>query len=399
MSQTPVSRSPDLSRLRADGYNVEFSKPAHLVVRDVPYVNSRKEVARGILVTELDMAGGVTAQPQNHVAFFMGGCPLMADGSPLLGATPTPPQQVGGIDIDCQLSRRPKNPDGSYRNYVDYYEKIRSYVDIVTGQAQALDRDATARTFPVVVPTAEDDSVFNYLDTASTKSGIVDANKKLERAKVAIVGVGGTGAYVLDFLAKTPVEEIHIFDGDVFLNHNAFRCPGAVSIEELSAKPTKVAYLSALYSRMRKKIVAHEGYIEEGSVEQLRDMTFVFLCIDRGSAKKIVVERLEEWRIPFIHVGMGVEVVDGAIRGEVTVTTSTPSQRGHVRSRVSLTDSDGEQDYSRDVAIAELNALNAALAIVKWKKLSGYYHDLDLEHYCAYTIDGNTLTNADKSTT
>ncbi|WP_318271316.1 ThiF family adenylyltransferase [Sphingobacterium cellulitidis] len=46
---------------------------------------------------------------------------------------------------------------------------------------------------------------------------------KLERQKIAIIGLGGTGAYILDMVAKTPVKEIHLFDGDSFDQHNAFR--------------------------------------------------------------------------------------------------------------------------------------------------------------------------------
>jgi hypothetical protein len=76
----------------------------------------------------------------------------------------------------------------------------------------------------VVVP-AGGESVFNYLDTAATKAGIIAANKQLEAGKTGIVGVDGTGVYVLDQVVKTPVPEIHLFDGDVFLNHNAFRSP------------------------------------------------------------------------------------------------------------------------------------------------------------------------------
>src|SRR4029077_9855971 len=122
---------------------------------------------------------------------------------------------------------------------------------------------------PIVVPDEEDDSVFNYLDTAATKAGIVEANRKLEGRKIAIVGTGGTGSYVLDLVAKTPVAEIHLFDHDVFLNHNAFRCPGAPSLAELTKKPSKVKYLSDIYSQMRKGIFSHDVFVDSTSVEQL----------------------------------------------------------------------------------------------------------------------------------
>ncbi len=83
-------------------------------------------------------------------------------------------------------------------------------------------------------------------------------NEKLDGERVAIVGLGGTGSYILDFVAKTRVSEIHVFDHDTFFTHNAFRGPGAPSIEELNAAPLKVDRFVAMYSLMhRKGIVAH----------------------------------------------------------------------------------------------------------------------------------------------
>ena len=32
--------------------------------------------------------------------------------------------------------------------------------------------------------------------------------------KVAVIGLGGTGSYLLDALAKCPVAEIHLYDDD-----------------------------------------------------------------------------------------------------------------------------------------------------------------------------------------
>ena len=47
------------------------------------------------------------------------------------------------------------------------------------------------------------------------------------------------------------------------------------------------------------------------------------------------------------------------------------------------------------IQIADLNALNAALAVVKWKKVCGFYHDAVQEHFSTYTINVNMLTNDD----
>src|SRR6267142_3687927 len=216
MSHRLVNLNEDLSRLRSDGYDVSIRTSNHLLVRDVPFVNASNQVKRGIIVSDLDLAGDTTIAPKSHVVFFVGEYPCNLDGTAIGGVSQNTNQPLGeGLTPNHQISRRPKLEGGAYRDYTDYYEKITTLVGIVSGPAQVIDPTVTARTYPVIVPD-EGESVFHYLDTASTKAGIVIANKKLEGKKIGIVGVGGTGSYVLDFIAKTPVTEIHIFDGDIF---------------------------------------------------------------------------------------------------------------------------------------------------------------------------------------
>jgi hypothetical protein len=44
---------------------------------------------------------------------------------------------------------------------------------------------------------------------------------------------------------------------------------------------------------------------------------------------------------------------------------------------------------------ADLNALNATLAVIKWKKIRGFYRDLEREHHSTYTTDGNMMLSSD----
>ena len=128
--------------------------------------------------------------------------------------------------------------------------------------------------------------------------GLSAVTAKLKVSKLAIVGLGGTGSYILDLVAETPVGEIHLFDDDVLLAHNAFRTPGAASFSELERKPKKVDYLSGKYSAMRRKIVAASAEISHDNVDELQDMDFVFIAADGGSHTKTIVEALESWSVP-----------------------------------------------------------------------------------------------------
>ncbi len=393
MSQQLINRSPDLKRLRDEGYEVEVRSNL-LLIKHVPYVNSNREIKFGTLVeSELSLAGEVTTTPSTHVVHFAGDHPCNKDGSEIVKIKHQSSQKSLDRDLVVHHSFSSKPPSG----YKDYHEKMTTYVAIVSSPAQSINPEVTARTFSVI-ESEEDESVFNYIDTASSRAEINVVTRKLELGKIGIVGLGGTGSYVLDLVAKTPVREIHIFDGDKFLQHNAFRSPGAPSIDDLKTEPKKVAYFKDQYSRMHRNIVAHEYYIDASNVDQLRGMDFVFLSLDKGGAKKLIVETLEEFGIPFIDVGMGVDVVDESLLGILRITSSSVNKRKHVRdkNRIPFSDGDGNNDYDRNIQIADLNALNAALAVIKWKKLFGFYHDLENEHFTTYTIDGNMLTNDDR---
>ena len=394
MSATPISRSADLKRLRDEGYEISI-RAGHLVVDHVPYVTTAGEVALGKLISTLSLTGDETAPPETHVVMFSGGYPCHKDGRPLLEIVAgSGRQDIGdGLAVDHTLSSKP--PSGSYP---DYYSKITTYVTIIAGPAQAIDPSLTAQTF-AVVEASENESVFRYTDTATSRAGIGVANSRLERGNVAIAGLGGTGSYVFDLVAKTPVREIHLFDADTFYSHNAFRAPGAASLPELRAGPTKVGRLAAIYGEMRRGIVCHEYALTAANAHELDEMEFVFLCFDGGPEKRAIIEHLQARGIPFVDVGIGVHEVDGALGGVLRLTTSTPEQSAHVweKGRIPFSHHDVPNEYARNIQVADLNALNAALAVIRWKKLWGFYLDLEREHFSAYTIDGNHLLNEDKA--
>ena len=153
--------------------------------------------------------------------------------------------------------------------------------------------------------------------------------------------------------------------------------PGAPSLCELRDVPLKVEYFKEIYSRMHRCIVAHPTFLREDNLHLLDGITFAFLCMDAGEDKRAVVGRLEALGAAFVDVGMGLELVDGSLGGILRVTASTPDKRDHVRGRVSFTGGGADDIYSSNIQVADLNALNAMLAVVKWKKLRGFYRDLE----------------------
>jgi len=390
MSEQLVNHSPDLRRLRDEGYDIEI-RSNYLLVKQVPYVTADRVVACGILVSELSTSGSTTTTPNTHVVTFAGSVPCDNHGRELSAII----IQHGAYPVDenltanCMFSSKPAG------GYPDYYEKMTSYVDMLHGYARAIDPSVTAKMFPPT-PTDEHESVFRYLDSASSRAQISAISGKLKLGKVAIVGLGGTGSYILDQIAKTPIEQIHLYDRDTLYTHNAFRAPGAASLNELNAAPKKVEYFQRKYDPLRRNIIAHPVHIDETNIEDLRSMAFVFLAMDTGAGKKYIIKKLEEFDVPFIDTGMGVGQANNSLGGIVRTTTSVPGHRQHVWERLSFAD-EADDEYEQNIQTADLNALNAVMAVIKWKKLFGFYIDLDKEYSSTYTIDGNHLLNEDQT--
>ena len=388
MSHRLISRSADLKRLRDEGYHIDV-RHGHLLVRDVPYVDASRRVRRGTLVAPLALADGqTTSKPPRHVVHFIGDQPCENDGSEIGGIKLSVGNQqlAPGIIAERSFSNKPRG------GYPDYYAMMTRYIEIISAPAASLDPAATAQTEPPYATADGDESPFAYIDTASSRAGITEMAERLALGRIAIVGLGGTGGYILDQVAKTPVREIHLYDGDAFSSHNAFRAPGAASLCALGERLSKVAYWKRVYSEMHMGIEAHETYVTAENVGEFAGMDFVFICIDKGVPKRLLFDLLEREDVPFIDVGLGVTLDQkDRLAGQVRTTTSTTEDRQTARAHVSFDNRDGEDVYDQNIQVADLNMLNAALAVIRWKKHFGFYRDLEGEHNSVYVIDGNHL--------
>jgi len=285
-----------------------------------------------------------------------------------------------------------KPPEG----YPDYYEKVNTYAELISSPARSIDPTATAKTFKAL-PGRSEASVFHYIDTNATRAHILQANAKFKGQKVGIIGLGGTGAYILDMVAKTQVTDIHLFDGDVFHQHNAFRSPGAPPVSLFDNAPKKVIYLRDIYGNMHRGITAHDIFITAENLDQLNDLSFVFICVDSNKVRGMIMAHLLERKIPFVDVGLGVNMVDDMLIGTLRATFTTPEQNDHLEKRVGKLDMD-DNEYASNIQIADLNALNAMLAVIKWKKWTGFYQDLKNEHHTTYSINTAQLIHEDDTT-
>ncbi|MBT2374395.1 ThiF family adenylyltransferase [Pseudomonas fluorescens] len=393
MSHQLISRSPHLLRLRNEGYNLDTMGP-YLLVRDVPYVNAQRQVCKGVLVVMLDLTADVAERPNDHTAHFIGDCPCDSQGRPIeqiINNSQTN-QLMTGLQVNHYFSAKPRSG-----NYIDYYEKVSLYVAMLSGPAAALEKDVTAKIFAPIRSEVEE-TVFAYTDTASARAGIGMPTEKFKGLKVAVVGLGGTGAYILDQVAKTPVAEIHLFDGDVLQQHNAFRFPGAVPFATLERALKKVEYLYEMYAHLHRKIMPHPCMITADNVGELRAFDYVFLSVDNTTVREMVVRELRGTRTSLLDVGMGVHLVDESqqVWGICRVTTLTQEHHDHAARTLPLTENAAEDAYRSNIQIADLNALNAVLAVGMWKRLCGFYVDNSQSDHFTYSTNLNEMGNSEE---
>lgn len=390
MLQELLVRSDDLRRLVDEGYEVEVSG-AYIMLHHIPYITSEKKIEYGSLVTNLMLNGNKTIRPSDHTIWFTGTIPCDKNGDEISSIVW---QRTGrnfgnGIIVKCGFSNKPQN------GYTNYYEKFVRYIEIITAPAISMDSSVVVKTFRV--HDNVENSVFKYKDTNSSKAGIDIINEKHYGQKIAIIGLGGTGSYILDFMSKVPVGQIDLYDGDIFSQHNAFRAPGAATEQELDECMYKVQYLKNKYSKMHLGINANHFYITEDNVNLLEQFDFIFISMDSNEDKKLIIEFLVEKKIPFVDAGIGIELVENKLCGQVRTSFVAAGKKDDAIKHVPMGKDDMENVYQSNIQIVELNALNAALAVIRYKKHVGCYHDVRQNIQTIYSIIAGEIINEDEA--
>lgn len=385
----PISHSEDLLRLRDEGVEYSLVKGTLLVVRNVPYLNHEVMLNSGTLIIPLSITGTTLQPPPDHTAHWKGEQPCYSDGTFIPGLVSCPERRDFGEGIisDFFLSRKPVENNG---RYLSYYDKVTQHLAMISTPALEQYPDE-CREKACVVPQGED-LPFIYGDTNASRAKITGVSERLEGQIVAIVGLGGTGMYLLDFLAKCPVAQIHLFDDDFYSNHNAFRTPGAASLDILNQHLSKVQYAADMYGKMKRRIIPHKEKIGPENISHLDVMDFVFICVDSNASRNMIAKYLADHEKPFVDSGLGLEIVNNRIVGQVRVTTAFPGHYDHLRD--ALGSMGGEDDpYASNIQIAELNAMAAIESIIRWKKLLEFYGDTSstLDLNCVYSVQTNTI--------
>lgn len=374
MFRALASHNDDLDRLEKRGYAIATDSN-YIVVRDIFYLDADLNLREGAIVTKFVDRGENRIQQEDHQVFFAGGTPYGLDGKPIPNladrATTLPlAAHCADVVVERAFSNKPTDT-GSFK---DFFHKIESYTAIINSPARAkYGADATPYTFRKIEE-ADAPSVFKIRDTLTSRAEISDLAAGFKDDVIAIVGLGGTGSYLLDLIAKTPVREIRGFDPDLFYGHNAFRSPGRLDPAECGRHKADV--YRDRYEPFRDNLIIERKFIDATSTTEIDGVTFAFVCVDKGSARAGIFDLLIAKKIPFIDVGIGLQRDQGLLNGMIRTTYFSADDAQAIREQGFAELADHPDDeYRVNVQTAELNALNAAFAVMMFKQIRGFYRN------------------------
>ena len=228
-------------------------------------------------------------------------------------------------------------------------------------------------------------SPFHILNTFEARAAIAPVQDRIRGQRVAIVGLGGTGAYILDLIAKTPVSEIHLLDADFVEWHNLMRAPSAPTNDEIelvrSGELLKVEYYSSKYAALRDGILPHPVRVdsETGFAEFVAEhcINFVFICIDQttegNSARQdTVYQSVSASGVPFIDSGVSITLDHDQIAGSIT-TSAFCGGSGMWATVIPNARLRGDVSGYRNTQLPEVNAAAATFAVMEWRRRTGQY--------------------------
>lgn len=373
--QALANHNPFAQDLEEQGYLVDFVD-GYFLIYGLPYLNEQGELAYGDWASPVDLsADGVLDTPSDHQAWFRGERPYDQTGRQLrLGGGPNKIVVGEGFEANNSFSYKLLDSSGRPRTYASFEEKVLTYLDTITGPALTAFPEATPLR-AIKVKAAKQGTPLRFPDTLSSKYHMNDLSMLLKGKRVAVIGVGGTGSYILDFLARTHLAEIALYDDDKVHVHTIFRFPGFIP---RAIGMLKVDALFTQYANWHANINSVPERITAANIEKLHGLDFVFLAIDHGPSRIFIADWLTTNGIPFADCGMGLNRAPVGLNGVVRVTGVDRVAYEATANTAFLPGGDAKDgEYRRQGQIAEMNALNAALAVIRFKQHFAIYDRLD----------------------
>ena len=143
-----------------------------------------------------------------------------------------------------------------------------------------------------------------------------DAPKILKKKRVAVLGLGGVGSYLVEALARAGVGHITVIDKDVYtesnLNRQLYALPETVGKKKTTVVAERIAAIDPSIG-----VTAYDAFIRPENIDTLplADVDYIADAIDTVSAKIALAVYAKEHGIPMISaMGAGNKLDPTAFR-------------------------------------------------------------------------------------
>ncbi len=167
--------------------------------------------------------------------------------------------------------------------------------------------------------------VLEFLFEPSSSTGVDDAfdrqvrafgqrgQAKLQRLRVGIVGLGGTGTIVAEQLAYLGAGSLLLVDPDVVEETNLNRLVGAKR-EDVGKPKVEVAARHIKSIRPTAVIDAVGGSVLQASTARLlKDVDFLFCCTDSQGSRAVLGQLAYQYLVPCIDMGVSITAREGLV--------------------------------------------------------------------------------------
>ena len=281
---------------------------------------------------------------------------------------------IGRAASDLVLSIKLKG-----REYEDAWEALNNYVKQI--YALFLGRSASSENAPPRPYTF--DVLGDQLPEAVEWRGLV------AQERVTIVGLGGVGAWIADFVVKADAREIHGWDYDCIEPKNILRMPGGLDPRVWIGR-SKTDWFQETYSLIHTNVHGHNVKVLPGNVQEvIEGTTFAFVAVDDADDRMLVCDALANARIPFVVAGLSLVRKDKRVKVAMRIVTAHGGVSSW-REAIPQVGQAGQDDYG-SLDLPDVYSMAAGWAVHAWRKVRGQFWQQKREECLDYSISEQSL--------
>jgi hypothetical protein len=151
-----------------------------------------------------------------------------------------------------------------------------------------------------------------------------EGQRVLGRLHVGVVGVGGTGSFVVEELSRLGVGRLTLIDDEVIETTNLNRVLGSVPRDV--GRP-KVRVLASLARRIRPDIgvrAVRASITREPIARRLLDCDAVFCCTDSHGSRAVINQIAYQYFLPVFDIGVRIDAEEGSVAATVRAQMLAP---------------------------------------------------------------------------